>query len=60
MTKGLRVMSTSLMAVRSIAMGGYHLHRLFQWEVGKVANLFRLAEVSGGLMLQCISHSCHN
>lgn len=46
MTKGLRVMSTSLMAVRSNAIGGYHLHRLFQWEVGKNANLFRLAEVS--------------
>ena len=60
MTKGLRVMSTSLMAVRSIAMGGYHLHRLFQWEVGKVANLFRLAEVSSALMVQCILCSCHN
>ena len=46
MTRGLRVMSTSLMAIRAIAIGGYHLHRLFQWEVGKNANLFRLAEVS--------------
>jgi len=45
MTQGLRVMSTSLMAARSNAIGGYHLHRLFQWEVGKTANLFRLAEV---------------
>ena len=46
MTLGLRVMSTSLMAIRAIAIGGYHLHRLFQWEVGKNVNLFRLAEVS--------------
>ena len=46
MTRGLRVMSTCLMAVRAIAIGGYHLHRLFQWEVGKNANLFRLGEVS--------------
>jgi len=46
MSQGLRVMSTSLMAVRATAIGGYHLHRLFQWEVGKNANLFRLAEVS--------------
>ena len=45
MTQGLRVMSSSLMAVRANAIGGYHLHRLFQWEVGKTANLFRLAEV---------------
>ncbi|KAL7525694.1 hypothetical protein ACHAXR_005169 [Thalassiosira sp. AJA248-18] len=46
MTRGLRVMSTSLMAIRAIAIGGYHLHRLFQWEVGKNANLFRLAEMA--------------
>ena len=53
MSQGLRVMSSSLMAVRSNAIGGYHLHRLFQWEVNKSANLFRLAEVSGviGLLL---------
>jgi hypothetical protein len=46
MSQGLRVMSSSLMAVRATALGGYHLHRLFQWEVGKRGNLFRLAEVS--------------
>lgn len=44
-TQGLKVMSSSLMAIRSTAMGGYHLHRLFQWEVGKRGNLFRLSEV---------------
>ena len=46
MTQGLRVMSSSLMAVRANALGGYHLHRLFQLEIGRKGNLFRLAEVS--------------
>lgn len=46
MTQGLKVMSSSLMAIRSTAIGGYHLHRLFQWPVGKRGNLYRLAEVS--------------
>ena len=46
MSQGLRAMSTSLMAVRATAIGCNNLHRIFQWEVGKNANLFRLAEVS--------------
>ncbi len=45
LSRGLRVMSTSLMAVRANALGGYHLHRLFQWQV-RNGNIFRLAEVS--------------
>jgi len=45
MSMGLRVMSTSLMAVRSIALGGIHLHRLLKFEIGKSTDLFRLAEV---------------
>ena len=46
MSQGLRVMSTSLMAVRSNALGGYHIHKLFTLEVTKNANLFRLAELA--------------
>ena len=46
MSQGLRVMSTSLMAIRSNALGGINIHRLFQLPVNKAANLFRLAEVS--------------
>jgi hypothetical protein len=46
MCRGLRVMSTSLMAVRSNALGGLHLHRFFKWQVGKKGNLFCLSEVS--------------
>jgi len=46
MSQGLRVMSSSLMAVRSNAIGGYHLHRLFQLDVNNSSNLFRHAEVS--------------
>lgn len=57
MSQGLRVMSSSLMAVRSNAIGGYHLHRLFQWEVNKSANLFRLAEVSGVIRLLSCRYS---
>lgn len=45
MSQGLRVMSTSLMAIRSNALGGINVHRLFQLPVNKAANLFRLAEV---------------
>ena len=47
MSKGLRVLSTALMAKRSIALGGgYHLHRLFALECKKSGNPKRLAEVS--------------
>jgi DNA replication protein DnaC/predicted GIY-YIG superfamily endonuclease len=46
MTQGLRVMSTSLMAVRSNALGGYHIHKLFTLEVNKNTNVFRLAELA--------------
>lgn len=47
MSQGLRVLSTALMAKRSIALGGgYHLHRLFQLECKKRGNPKRLAEVS--------------
>lgn len=49
MCRGLRVMSTSLMAVRATALGGYHIHRLFQLEVNKKGNLYRLGEVSPSL-----------
>lgn len=48
MSQGLRVLSSSLMAVRANALGGYNLHRLFAWAVNQKANLFRNAEV--GLM----------
>ena len=53
MTQGLRVMSSSLMAIRSTAIGGYHLHRLFRWEVGKRGNLFRLSEVREFSSFKC-------
>ena len=46
MSQGLRVMSTSLMAVRSNALGGYHIHKLFTLEVNKNTNVFRLAELA--------------
>lgn len=46
MSQGLRVLSTSLMAVRANALGGYNLHRLFAWSIGHKANLFQNAEVS--------------
>ena len=50
MTQGLRVLSTALMAKRSIALGGgYHLHRLFALETKKNGNPKRLAEVSKDL-----------
>lgn len=46
MTKGLRVLSTALMAKRSIAVGGgYHLHKLFALECKSSDNPRRLAEV---------------
>ncbi len=47
MTKGLRVLSSALMAKRSMAVGGgYHLHKLFCLECNQTGNLRRLAEVS--------------
>ena len=39
MTQGLRTMMTSLMAIRSIAMGGIHIHKLFALDVSKVSSL---------------------
>ena len=46
MTQGLRVLSTALMAKRSIAVGGgYHLHKLFALECKGSDNPRRLAEV---------------
>ena len=53
MTMGLHVMSTSIMGVRASALGGYHLHRLMKWDVGKLGNLFRLAEVRQTVFLYC-------
>jgi hypothetical protein len=47
LTQGLRVLSTALMAKRSIALGGgYHLHRLFALECCKNQNPKRLAELA--------------
>ena len=50
MSQGLRVLSSSLMAKRVNALGGYNLHRLFGWIVGSKENLFREAEVSISVM----------
>ena len=38
MTQGLRTMMTSLMAIRSIAIGGIHIHKLFALDVSKVSS----------------------
>ena len=53
MTMGLCVMSTSIVGVRANALGGYHLHRLMKWDVGKSGNLFCLAEVCQTVFLYC-------
>ena len=45
-SQGLRVMSTSLMAFRSHAIGGIHIHVLFALEVNRNANIFRQAEIA--------------
>lgn len=61
MTQGLRVLSTALMAKRSNALGGLHLHRLFQLEVNKSGNPRRMAEVSPNCKLHssvCICSYC--
>ena len=56
LTQGLRVLPTSLMAKRSNALGGIHLHRLFQLEVNKsAANPRRIAEVSATASLPLIA-----
>ena len=34
----LKVMATSLMAVRSLDLGGIHMHKLFALEVGTLSN----------------------
>lgn len=53
-SQGLRVMATSLMAVRSLALGGIHMHKLFALEVGKYTNPFKLAELSIQKLRECI------
>lgn len=45
MSRGLKVMSTSLMALRANQLGGYHVHRLFGLEVKRNSNIYRSAEV---------------
>lgn len=46
MTQGMKVMSSSLMAIRAGALGGCYLHNLFKFPVNRSGNLFRYAEVS--------------
>ena len=45
-SRGLRVMATSLMAVRSLALGGIHMHKLFALQVGKYTNPYKLADLA--------------
>lgn len=46
LSRGLRVMTSALMAFRSQCIGGIHLHKLFSLEVSKSNNIFRLAELA--------------
>ena len=46
MGKGLRVMSTSLMAIRANQLGGIHLHRLFAFDIKNIKNLHQSAELA--------------
>ena len=46
LSKGLRVCSTSLMAKRSNALGGVHIHVLFQLPVKNFSDLHRVAELA--------------
>ena len=56
-SQGLKVMATSLMAVRSLALGGIHMHKLFALEVGKYTNPFKLADLSIHKLRECIPTS---
>ena len=43
---GLNVMSTSLMAIRSVELGGLNIHQLLKLPRKKAPNLFRLAQLA--------------
>ena len=45
-SKGLRVLSTSMMSRRSIHLGGLHIHKLFSLDVGNNMSPQRMAELS--------------
>ena len=51
MSQGLKVMTSSLMAIRSSDLGGIYLHQLFKFPVNRSVNLFRYAEVCASTVL---------
>lgn len=51
---GLNVMSSSLMGIRAVELGGLNLHQLVKFPRKKGANLFRMAQVSVMLCLLCL------
>ena len=45
-SKGLRLVPTSIMGVRATNLGGKHMHRLFGLSTKKMANVSRMAELA--------------
>ena len=45
-SKGLRLVPTSIMGVRATNLGGEHMHRLFGLSTKKMANVSRMAELA--------------
>ena len=46
MTKGLRVMTTSILAARAVALGGIHWHKVFCFHINQCITPYRAAELA--------------